>query len=507
MVSLTLPAVYLSLLLFLWSHSPVFPCQIGNFAQCESAPFVPGHNLVGEGFDVVTLRPTGYYMVDVKTFLTPNRTCMLCSNRLQDNRLQKLPVSALDWRAFTRCDTNIDGSMHTSVSSLMNTYTSQDSSNWQIGLNLSSAKMNVGGTQSSLYNFASRRTSEDRYTFISHRVTCSHYGYRVSNSPRLSSEFIQDLARLPSVYNTFSKSLYRDLIHTYGTHYIRQVYLGGRLRRVTAARTCLFTLNGLSSSEVYSCLSLGISVGLGKGEPSGNPPSCNKVLKHEGLSVSYGSGLHQHHTEVAGGSGWLGAFSLTHNDSLGFTGWLKTLKDHPDVVSYSLHPMYYLVQNEKKRSGMKAAIEQYLLDHAMKLPSEPSCSSCCPRKTRTGTLTVTIVRGWNLYGDFMGTTDSYAKMWYGNHDRRTHMIESDDPQWNAGFSLGMVDTDLDLMVEAWDEDPSYDDILGSCSRRLRQGTHSFSCSTLSGGFEVRYTLTCDRYLTGELCERYKPSPN
>uniref|UniRef100_A0A672IFC1 MACPF domain-containing protein n=1 Tax=Salarias fasciatus TaxID=181472 RepID=A0A672IFC1_SALFA len=423
MVSLTLPAVYLSLLLFLWSHSPVFPCQIGNFAQCESAPFVPGHNLVGEGFDVVTLRPTGYYMVDVKTFLTPNRTCMLCSNRLQDNL----------------------------------------------------------------------------WIFV-----CS---YRVSNSPRLSSEFIQDLARLPSVYNTFSKSLYRDLIHTYGTHYIRQVYLGGRLRRVTAARTCLFTLNGLSSSEVYSCLSLGISVGLGKGEPSGNPPSCNKVLKHEGLSVSYGSGLHQHHTEVAGGSGWLGAFSLTHNDSLGFTGWLKTLKDHPDVVSYSLHPMYYLVQNEKKRSGMKAAIEQYLLDHAMKLPSEPSCSSCCPRKTRTGTLTVTIVRGWNLYGDFMGTTDSYAKMWYGNHDRRTHMIESDDPQWNAGFSLGMVDTDLDLMVEAWDEDPSYDDILGSCSRRLRQGTHSFSCSTLSGGFEVRYTLTCDRYLTGELCERYKPSPN
>uniref|UniRef100_A0A672IFG8 MACPF domain-containing protein n=1 Tax=Salarias fasciatus TaxID=181472 RepID=A0A672IFG8_SALFA len=427
------------LLLFLWSHSPVFPCQIGNFAQCESAPFVPGHNLVGEGFDVVTLRPTGYYMVDVKTFLTPNRTCMLCSNRLQDNRLQK------------------------------------------IGLNLSSAKMNVGGTQSSLYNFASRRTSEDRYTFISHRVTCSHYGYRVSNSPRLSSEFIQDLARLPSVYNTFSKSLYRDLIHTYGTHYIRQVYLGGRLRRVTAARTCLFTLNGLSSSEVQ-----------------------------EVIEKSHVICLHQLNSFIRDRP-WRGQgkVSIVIRPFVSFYSpyvQINTLKDHPDVVSYSLHPMYYLVQNEKKRSGMKAAIEQYLLDHAMKLPSEPSCSSCCPRKTRTGTLTVTIVRGWNLYGDFMGTTDRWnenlfsQEIYYNNGLQLNSIV-------NLMFFFMKVDTDLDLMVEAWDEDPSYDDILGSCSRRLRQGTHSFSCSTLSGGFEVRYTLTCDRYLTGELCERYKPSPN
>uniref|UniRef100_A0A3B4VSB0 Perforin-1-like n=1 Tax=Seriola dumerili TaxID=41447 RepID=A0A3B4VSB0_SERDU len=356
----------LFLLLFLSHHSLVLSCEVT--AECKSAPFVPGYNLVGEGFDVL----------------------------------------GLDFQKF--------------------------------------AGLEVGGTRSTAYVFATDRSKEDHYTFSTHRVSCSHYSYRVSDRPPLSYELSRDLANLPSSYSDSTKTQYRRIIETYGTHYIRQVHLGGRFRRVTAARTCLSRLNGLSSSMVY--------VAHMSNETSKHTLYQKQHLKsppNQGISTLFSSGLHQHYTEVVGGKGWVGEFALTRNDSVGYRNWLKTLKDLPEVVQYSLRPLYELVPNTTKKQGLKVAIEQYLKDHGIKSSTtQPYCgwhdpnldSSCCPKQASKGRLVVTIVRAWGLKGDRWGRTEGYAKMWYGSIYRKTRMIRSNSPRWNARYDLGKVSVNL-----------------------------------------------------------------
>lgn len=145
--------------------------------------------------------------------------------------------------------------------------------------------------------------------------------------------------------------------------------------------------------------------------------SCNNVLYNQDDATEYSGGLHQDYTEVIGGNGWSGDFSLTRDDSLGYKKWLSSLKENPDVVWYSLTPMFKLIPNKEKKEAMKAAIEQYLSNNAkVNSPEEPHCSgytwnvapNCCPQQPWRGTLEVTIVRAWGLYGDFGGSTDAWV---------------------------------------------------------------------------------------------------
>lgn len=70
-------------------------CRIGSGSECEKAPFVPGHNLAGEGFDVVRMRRTGAYVINVKGHLADNHTCTLCPNRFQKGQVKTVKLSLL----------------------------------------------------------------------------------------------------------------------------------------------------------------------------------------------------------------------------------------------------------------------------------------------------------------------------------------------------------------------------------------------------------------------------
>ncbi|KAK7929278.1 hypothetical protein WMY93_005673 [Mugilogobius chulae] len=463
---------------------------------------------MGEGFDIVTLKRKGAFMIDVNTYMTPSGTCKLVNNPLQGNQMQKVPLSSEDFRAFTSCQSSVEGSAQSSVSKVVSTMTSQDSSNWQTGLEHQDyGGLEVGGTRSDAYNFASARVKEDKFTFSIHSSSCKHYSYRVSNTPPLSSEFQKDVSLLPASYNLYTKAQYRRLINTYGTHYIRQAYLGGKFRRLTAVRTCLSSINGLSSDEAHSCLSLGINLALGKSKVTPTSKKCTDLLQNQDVATSFSAGMYMHQTQVVGGQGWSGHFSLLFDNSQGYNNWLQSLKMFPDIVEYSLTSMSELVPDSQKKESIKVAIVDYLKENGISKKDDVPCGvNCCPRSAGSGQLSVTIVRGWKLKGDVTGKTEGYVKMWYGPYSRQTGVIKSNDPVWNTQFNLGTVDTHAPLKIEVWDADVKYDDLLLSCSQYFTQGTHSFQCYAKRANVEVRYTLTCDPHLTGSRCDLYKPTP-
>lgn len=95
---------------------------------------------------------------------------------------------------------------------------------------------------------------------------------------------------------------------------------------------------------------------------------------------------------------------------------------------------------------------------------------------------------------------------YGSKTHQTDVIPSNNPVWNATFDMGPFDKDLSLNVAVWDYDPvAKDDNLSDCTFDLEQGTHEHRCNNSGGGFNFLYTLTCDPHLTGDKCEKYKPS--
>lgn len=184
-------------------------CQIGSGSECEKAPFVPGHNLAGEGFDVVRMQRTGAYVINVKGHLTDNNTCTLCPNRFQNGQvtncktrysnfphynpfsiylylhlqlafhfpqIQKLPAAVLDWRPFSRCSKQLSSALHHSVDSLLRSSNSLVNNNWGLGLSLENyGNAVLGGSRSDLAKFARSQHSVDRATFAIHEIGCTYY--------------------------------------------------------------------------------------------------------------------------------------------------------------------------------------------------------------------------------------------------------------------------------------------------------------------------------------------
>uniref|UniRef100_A0A8C4Y3Y3 Perforin-1-like n=1 Tax=Gopherus evgoodei TaxID=1825980 RepID=A0A8C4Y3Y3_9SAUR len=485
------------LLLLLFLLPEVSPnCQTGTTSACMNATFVPGHNLVGHGIDVTTLSRTGAYLVDTSQWHGLNGTCTLCWNLLQGGQWQRLPQAVVDWRVHNLCQWQLSSSVQPSAMGMMESAASVVQNDWKVGLKVPvvpkvNVQVGLASSCSKLAKFIMQKSQKDKYAFVSQEVSCPYYRFRVSKKPPLTNHFTHVVKDLPSLYNKTSKLEYHHLIHTYGTHYVSQASLGGRVRDMTAVRVCQAVLDGFH--EMYQ----------------------------------------KRHVEVEGGKNT--AELLFSNNNIGaFSDWVKTLESLPGLLTHSLRPIHTLLgQDDPKREALGQAVSDYIAERVLQMDCTKSCpagtqrstldpcSCICPGDSSTNTmccsqqrglarLTVTVEQANGLRGDPIGATDAYVKVFFAGREIQTGIIwNNNNPVWNIHMDFGTIHVTIasQFRVKVWDKDRWRDDLLGACNIPLKsEGSHHRECYLKHGRIWFRYTLPCGPNLQGQICSEYVPQP-
>ncbi|XP_051992532.1 perforin-1.3 [Xyrauchen texanus] len=509
-------------------------CETAPSTECERLPFVPGHNLVGEGFDIVRMKTTGAFVVDVLNYMYGGEhgNCTKCENKLL-NQQQKLPTSVVDWRIKVQCRQSISAKVHESASSVLKDTTNSASVSWKVGLSVPLvAGVAVGGTHSRSARFAKSHASQDKYSYTSHTFSCRYYSFRLHALPPLTKEFSSSIRALPVKFDSKSQAAYNHFISIYGTHFLRRVDLGGRVHSTTAVQTCKAALSGLSVQDVSNCLSAEAS-GVIKGvKVSAQSSYCNDKKQKLERGKSFSASFSDRETEILGGNGEQHDILFNPSNQSGYGVWLKSLKKIPGVVSYTLSSLHMLVQNDSARKiGLQAAISNYITKSAISVacPSgckvghrKPNCAckcgghnnvdgNCCSTKPGVATLSVIVMSASGLWGDYFSKTDGYVKVIFKSNPHESPVIWNNNfPQWNYNVHLGDVDLMMKkpLVFEVWDRDNRWDDdLLGKGSIVPEQGNNVQKTIGLKhGSLKVSVTAKCGPSLTGSYCEKYAPTP-
>ncbi|XP_067282280.1 perforin-1.3 [Pseudorasbora parva] len=510
-------------------------CETVPSTECEKLKFVPGHNLVGEGFDIVRMKTTGAFVVDVRTYTNGGEhgNCTACENKLL-NEKQKLPTSVIDWRIKVQCRRSLSAKIYETASSVLKDTTSSASVSWKVGLSVPMvAGVAVGGTHSRSARFAKSHAAQDKFSYTSHTFSCRYYSFRLHARPPLTKEFAGSISSLPAKYDSKSEAAYNHFISIYGTHFLRRVDLGGRVQSTTAVKTCQVSMTGLSVQDVSNCLSAEAS-GVIKGvKVSAQASYCKAKQQKLQRGNTFSASFSDRVTEILGGNGEQQDILFNPSNKSGYGMWLKSLKKIPGVVSYTLTSLHMLVKNDSaRRASLQAAISKYIIQRAISTACPSSCkvgkrqnncackcsghqrvnSNCCPSQPGVATLNVIVKSAAALWGDVFSKTDGYVKVFYaGSAKAETPVIWNNNfPQWNYQLNIGTVDLTQrqPLKFEVWDRDNRFDDdLLGTGIVVPSKGINvAKSFGFKHGSLLIYYTAKCGPSLTGSFCEKYSPTP-
>ncbi|XP_066531309.1 perforin-1-like [Hoplias malabaricus] len=504
--------------------------ELGSPAVCRKAAFVPGHNLGGEGFDIVKMERKGSYVINMEKWNIGNGSCKMFNNPYLNNVKQKIPADVVFWRAVSKCSMKVSSKVFESSEALVKDSTSSITNDWKLGLDvILKGSGSLGGTHSREARFSMEKSKEDKYSFTKHLIQCRLYTYEIKRSPTLHREFLQAVQSLPRVYNS---KAYEEIIERFGTHYIKNVELGGGIKAITAISECKAALSGITDTAVKDCLDVEASGMYKSATLNAENRYCQQLKNKMNTNAKFSSMFSERQTEIVGGNingEHIFFSSSSHKTSL--NNWLNSLKTIPDVVMYKLLPLHSVLNKKPRaKAGLKKAIENYILKNALKKVCSRSCqrssvrdrcacvcnsnenvlSNCCPRAKGLASLRVYNLYARGLHGDFWSKTDGVVQVKYGHEIRRTAVIDNNDnPRWRESFDFGPVRLlkGIKLYFEVYDADKSWNsDFLGSCFTPVKNGRESKSCYFKHGTFFYSYSVTCGPSLQGPNCADYKPSP-
>ncbi|CAJ1076342.1 perforin-1-like [Xyrichtys novacula] len=530
--------VFATLVLF-HPQSTYQSCINGSPRQCQEAEFAPGTNLAGEGFDITTLERKGAYVIDMNQWKLKDKTCTLCTNTFLENKLQKLPLSVVDWRAMQSCSNKVTSKLHKSSESLLSSSTSSVENNWQLNLDVNvgkkSGSLMLAGTHSKLSEYSMEKTKNDKFSFTSQSMACEYYNYRVSVKPKLHREFRQAVKDLPKVYNHENKQRFYKLIDIFGTHYITKVKLGGSVQSVTSIRQCQASLQGLSVEEVQMCLEAEASASF-IATINTQAKHCKSDIDKMENKNSFSSQFNERFTEIKGGHTTEPDLLFSADkDPSAYKEWLNTIPQNPDIISYSLDSLHELLpKNNPVRKNLRSAISHYILEKGLwkncsehcqagiKSDSRDSCvcqchndravnQDCCPTRKGMARVIITVQRATSLWGDTTTATDGYVKVFFNKvMVQRSPVIQNNNnPHWGMVVDLGTQDLSSGRQVrfEVWDQDNNWDDdLLGHCVQDLSAGVKTDLCNLQHGRLFFKWEVKCAPSLGGDSCMDYKPSP-
>uniref|UniRef100_A0A673KG25 MACPF domain-containing protein n=1 Tax=Sinocyclocheilus rhinocerous TaxID=307959 RepID=A0A673KG25_9TELE len=153
---------------------------IGSLKECENVSFVPGHNLAGEGFDVVTMERKGSYVINT-TWDLGNGTS-----------------AVVDWRALPKCSMKVSSQFFESSEALVNDSSSALSVSWKVGLDVKAGGAAVGSTHSWEANFAMKKIKSRQIQF-----------HQTGSTVKAEAHFCQEQKRKMRTNEKFS-SMFND---------------------------------------------------------------------------------------------------------------------------------------------------------------------------------------------------------------------------------------------------------------------------------------------------------